>query len=155
MPEYNFNPRSREGSDDDGNGIDGYGGISIHAPAKGATQRSDSITYDTIFQSTLPRRERLFLLFSLSCHVYFNPRSREGSDFTSCLIQKDTIISIHAPAKGATNRYHYTRCKYGFQSTLPRRERHASEDKCEEIFEFQSTLPRRERLSIPPLYNLT
>ncbi len=35
------------------------GGISIHAPAKGATTKSAKIAIFQIFQSTLPRRERL------------------------------------------------------------------------------------------------
>ena len=37
--------------------------------------------------------------------MYFNPRSREGSDFTSlkfCI--QNILISIHAPAKGATSK---------------------------------------------------
>ena len=36
--------------------------------------------------------------------VYFNPRSREGSDLVSCFSSGDIPISIHAPAKGATVR---------------------------------------------------
>ena len=102
--EINFNPRSREGSD--GIDVSSNNGsiISIHAPAKGATPYtavpqtsledfnprsregsdrsvSSSVRIESLFQSTLPRRERLqppgygaMLLF------YFNPRSREGSD---------------------------------------------------------------------------
>ena len=36
---------------------------------------------------------------------YFNPRSREGSDWDSSITEiKSGIISIHAPAKGATAR---------------------------------------------------
>ena len=57
--DFYFNPRSREGSDT----LQEFGswleGISIHAPARGATRH--------------PRHR--FLL-----PVYFNPRSREGSD---------------------------------------------------------------------------
>ena len=77
----NFNPRSREGSDDSLPDIDPLGEISIHAPAKGATFivvfvfvvicisihapakgatfLPCSAAYLQIqFQSTLPRRER-------------------------------------------------------------------------------------------------
>ena len=32
----------------------------------------------------------------------FNPRSREGSDQIRELAERDTAVSIHAPAKGAT-----------------------------------------------------
>ena len=75
----------------------------------------------------------------------FNPRSREGSDrILRELIQirkvsihapakgatvdarelvKETEVSIHAPAKGATAQKVAGRLGYGFQSTLPRRER--------------------------------
>ena len=56
--------------------------ISIHAPVKGATRMSDLSGY-------LP--------------LYFNPRTREGCDYT--LVHAFVfvlIISIHAPVKGAT-----------------------------------------------------
>ena len=33
---------------------------------------------------------------------YFNPRSREGSDFWISDSAREIFISIHAPAKGAT-----------------------------------------------------
>ena len=33
---------------------------------------------------------------------YFNPRSREGSDTIHIISVNKSIISIHAPAKGAT-----------------------------------------------------
>ena len=54
--------------------------ISIHAPAKGATQIKLSNLNHIIFQSTLPRRERRKLLETMRIVVNFNPRSREGSD---------------------------------------------------------------------------
>ena len=100
-------------------------GISIHAPAKGATSSSSFICAMYIFQSTLPRRERpssglpgfppekfqstLPRRERLMCprptgssSIYFNPRSREGSDSASCRRMYFRCISIHAPAKGAT-----------------------------------------------------
>ena len=143
-----FNPRSREGSDNTRNGC--YGRsiiISIHAPAKGATdsgrkdlkyasrfqstlprrerpknlptisaqlqfqstlprrerQPSETETEEsTEFQSTLPRRERRGSRHSLQLLVYFNPRSREGSDTFVRRYVPRIYISIHAPAKGAT-----------------------------------------------------
>ena len=55
--------------------------ISIHAPARGATSC-----------------ERLLLHWKM----YFNPRSREGSDVSYDEILVDVCISIHAPARGAT-----------------------------------------------------
>ena len=41
-----------------------------------------------------------------SKYLYFNPRSREGSDPTpTALLSLGFQISIHAPAKGATGSY--------------------------------------------------
>ena len=78
----NFNPRSREGSDDLA--------FTMQMPV-------------ALFQSTLPRRERLFRLpESKRINKDFNPRSREGSDPKSL-----TVSQLSAK----------------FQSTLPRRER--------------------------------
>ena len=97
------------------------------------------------FQSTLPRRERPglppvhykdhyfnprsregsdnFLLLHQRCICYFNPRSREGSDFCWFQYSGDYLISIHAPAKGATPSANNPSNGIRFQSTLPRRER--------------------------------
>ena len=55
--------------------------ISIHAPAKGATQGHENTVYS---------------------YKYFNPRSREGSDLIRKFTRDIFSISIHAPAKGAT-----------------------------------------------------
>ena len=60
---------------------DDNAGISIHAPAKGATLGMVALNTSKAFQSTLPRRERLF-------------------GFNRTLDRPR--ISIHAPAKGAT-----------------------------------------------------
>ena len=99
--------------------------ISIHAPAKGATQRFVlSSTFCTKFQSTLPRRERPIALSAASGVSDFNPRSREGSDVQSLL---------HRPRSQL------------FQSTLPRRERPSWLWLVFRLMAFQSTLPRRER----------
>ena len=77
--------------------------ISIHAPAKGATQFSPLWLNLQLFQSTLPRRERRWdSNFYFKCFTYFNPRSREGSDIPITASNRAQVISIHAPAKGAT-----------------------------------------------------
>ena len=125
-----FNPRSREGSD----GLQTVAfavrrRISIHAPAKGATRElRDADEWEVLFQSTLPRRERL---------------ERK-------LHNKQTdIISIHAPAKGATSRPTSISSTAAFQSTLPRRERPPTQATPTARHDtFQSTLPRRERPTI-------
>ena len=54
--------------------------ISIHAPAKGATTIPTDTCGSTLFQSTLPRRERLPCVQLGDERKDFNPRSREGSD---------------------------------------------------------------------------
>ena len=109
-------------------------GISIHAPAKGATSRISCHLKPVLFQSTLPRRERLHGRRHDQQRTYFNPRSREGSDWLS---RCDGLY------------------RRKFQSTLPRRERHVTELQNVTTMTFQSTLPRRERLSwsmFPTLY---
>ena len=121
--------------------------VSIHAPAKGATVWSIIIrSYRIMFQSTLPRRERLKLISREWKRWQFQstlPR-RERHDK---LIQVNilTNVSIHVPAKGVTiRRYQKERVKK-FQSTLPRRERPGAGSKATPCTAFQSTLPRRER----------
>ncbi len=100
--------------------------ISIHAPARGATVFGfdyDEELYG--FQSTLPQGERLKGRTGAGTLTHFNPRSRKGSDtitklsvaqtktFQSTLPQGERLplslcltdcrmISIHAPARGAT-----------------------------------------------------
>ena len=59
--------------------------ISIHAPAKGATRKCAKLTTITLFQSTLPRRERLLSPIASFSFFNFNPRSREGSDVADFL----------------------------------------------------------------------
>ena len=76
--------------------------VSIHAPARGATSRDLARTYHRRFQSTLPHGERQTPGYQPPHRPGFNPRSRTGSDdglFISCLF---FIVSIHAPARGAT-----------------------------------------------------
>ena len=122
--------------------------ISIHAPAKGATQIAELGTTKTLFQSTLPRRERPDAVHRRASKQYFNPRSREGSDairmhktnhpntFQSTLPRRERLLRRDAVAASRI-----------FQSTLPRRERHSGLSfRSSSLYIFQSTLPRRERL---------
>ena len=99
--------------------------ISIHAPTRGATADAFVNSYDDfIFQSTLPREERLIprhmtkrqpnfnprshersdklLQLCIAFIYYFNPRSHERSDKPLIYKALQTIISIHAPTRGAT-----------------------------------------------------
>ena len=54
-----FNPRSHEGSDDGSIIYDTVCGISIRAPTRGATEFTGNVTDYYVFQSALPRGERL------------------------------------------------------------------------------------------------
>ena len=100
----NFNPRSRGGSDwgpldSDGHPIK----ISIHAPAGGATANdAKGLQASVLFQSTLPRGERLESDALRAYGANFNPRSRGGSDEVNNALIQVKFISIHAPAGGAT-----------------------------------------------------
>ena len=53
----------------------------------------------------------------------FNPRSHERSDSNGLMMFDDTLISIHAPTRGATILCNHRGLVFGFQSTLPREER--------------------------------
>ncbi len=109
-------------------------------------QQGDGFTADNIFQSTLPRGERPILPRSLRKQENFNPRSREGSDCSSSSnLQTALKISIHAPARGATLNLEKVVAVCKFQSTLPRGERHHQPVRQAPTLRFQSTLPRGER----------
>ncbi len=78
--------------------------ISIHAPAKGATRirninRGCSVHFNPRSREGSDRPQYRTIIHSI---VYFNPRSREGSDDAPETVYFVREISIHAPAKGAT-----------------------------------------------------
>ena len=119
-----FNPRSHEGSDVSGTGVEaGSDGISIHAPTRGATSSDKptnissyisihaptrgatgnvpSLALSPVFQSTLPRGERPVENGSYILPKIFQstlPRGERRCMETSKLVS----ISIHAPTRGAT-----------------------------------------------------
>ena len=62
-----------------------------------------SFTLIMQFQSTLPRGERHDYLRKRYFSRHFNPRSREGSDGITKIKEEIKMISIHAPARGATS----------------------------------------------------
>ena len=77
----NFNPRSREGSDDCLPCRRQVASISIHAPAKGAT--GDNMELDKLTAISIHAPAKGATRSATVHHrsiVYFNPRSREGSD---------------------------------------------------------------------------
>ena len=125
--------------------------VSIHAPARGATQqRATAVVEARRFN---PRsREGSDALSDCGCYERhcFNPRSREGSDSVGSLMtQLASNVSIHAPARGATPTAEETSpIQVQFQSTLPRGERPDNVTFSQHINRFQSTLPRGERRRI-------
>ena len=79
-----FNPRARRGRDC---------GSSLMA-----------VTFST-FQSTRPQGARLLSPAALRCCRCFNPRARRGRDgYLTDVNVIDGVVSIHAPAGGATKR---------------------------------------------------
>ena len=77
--------------------------VSIHAPAGGATFNVKSVRYSAHkFQSTRPRGARHRLDVRHPHHIGFNPRARGGRDVDRGNAIGLMIVSIHAPAGGAT-----------------------------------------------------
>ena len=97
--------------------------ISIRAPARGATKDGKYYSICWAFQSALPRGERQELKSLTIITANFNPRSREGSDLFFLMLCIFTLISIRAPARGATRPSGGTSSIFLFQSALPRGER--------------------------------
>ena len=121
-------------------------GISIHAPTRGATcirslsrgllyhfnprsyKRSDllhacHLVALLIFQSTLLQEERQQISFNVSYSTNFNPRSYKRSDAEMLRPGESTVISIHAPTRGATLFSRFSLFSLRFQSTLLQEER--------------------------------
>ena len=123
---FNFNPRSRKGSDIQHPVYRHDSAYFNPRSRKGSDfQPAGKDPFRLTFQSTLPQGERLKsgictspdlrisihapargapfspqerILFDL----HFNPRSRKGSDAVAVAFRNHKIISIHAPARGAT-----------------------------------------------------
>src|SRR5439155_1069587 len=100
-------------------------GVSIHAPARGATSEEAAKHPELQFQSTRPRgarrrkgqggrRESCFNPRARAGRDWrylerrfpggsFNPRARAGRDGRTPYVQALRNVSIHAPARGATS----------------------------------------------------
>ena len=78
-------------------------GISIRAPAKGATRRNRHGHHANPISIHAPAKESDTTALAIhTCRPDFNPRSHEGSDHPVLLARHEQAISIRAPAKGAT-----------------------------------------------------
>ncbi len=76
--------------------------ISIHAPARGATTVANPTPCPVQFQSTHPHGVRPRVASRDHRARDFNPRTRTGCDLSTPGTGILQIISIHAPARGAT-----------------------------------------------------
>ena len=119
-----FNPRPRAGGDRlDTRARATCSGVSIHAPARGATRLLWPIAPRTMFQSTPPRGGRPDCDRRRCRHLRrFNPRPREGGDMVG--IEHRQVaddVSIHAPARGATLRPAAARLHRGVSIHAPAR----------------------------------
>ena len=74
----------------------------------------------TKFQSTHPHGVRLDASINETANsISFNPRTRTGCDYKGSNLLHDSAVSIHAPARGATNAAVCTEGVRVFQSTHP------------------------------------
>ena len=124
--------------------------VSIHAPARGATQTvSAKSSADVVFQSTPPRGGRPQRSAHQRRHRSgFNPRPRAGGDCKRRRVDGySEVVSIHAPARGATGSgFRIRSMRPMFQSTPPRGGRLRLSGQIEVVDGvFQSTPPRGGR----------
>ena len=126
---YDFNPRSREGSDDSVQFTDDrLGVISIRAPARGATFLE--VVFSTSNLDFNPRSHEGSDFSHLHNHLHlwnFNPRSHEGSDI--CIGWYPTCGRYFNPrSHEGSDHFSYPPKDINtvFQSALPRGERLAA-----------------------------
>ena len=120
-----FNPRSREGSDQ---------------------EPQENKTENQYFNPRSREGSDFDTFYAALHHTHFNPRSREGSDFQIVIAFKRRKISIHAPAKGATPSSDFRIRFYDISIHAPAKGATYYWDNSQMSVKFQSTLPRRERL---------
>ncbi len=122
---HGFNPRARAGRDAETGCRNQAAQVSIHAPARGATNRRVMVTDKETVSIHAPARGAttpfLTACFSRSVSIHapargatlsgaqamrfsgrFNPRARAGRDRHRLRSHRCTRVSIHAPARGAT-----------------------------------------------------
>ena len=150
--DVHFNPRSHEGSDSQSNISNSVSCIiSIHAPTKGATLMPKK-SIDTLAKISIhaPTKGATTSIAASNCELMIISIHAPTKGATICSIPYSLFlrISIHAPTKGATCPY-LQMCTHLFHFN-PRS--HEGSDLISSslsvlIKVFQSTLPRRERLN--------
>ena len=104
-----FNPRTREGCDAQSGRKLAIADVSIHAPARGATLPEESANAGVSVSLHAPARGATPMCRITMISLCFNPRTREGCDQLMQPLPRIESVSIHAPARGAT-------CRTGNQS---------------------------------------
>ena len=121
--------------------------ISIHAPARGATQGGRGEAAKRPISIHAPARGATASNpISQAEQYYFNPRPREGGDVVASEYRFAIGISIHAPARGATQRIQPGTAPLMISIHAPARGATAVEVNFSTYPEFQSTPPRGGRL---------
>ena len=127
--------------------IGSYADISVHAPTRGATSNSLSFSIFSVFQSTLPREERLLgLNFKEANSIFQSTLPREERLLQQYLSHFQLLFQSTLPREKRRNYATTGDIPTKFQSTLPREERRTDKGPWLCVTEFQSTLPREERL---------
>ena len=123
-------------------------GVSIHAPARGATRGSHIHSSFLMFRSTPPRGGRRRSGSGATWQICFDPRPRAGGDPPGGARPLSARVSIHAPARGATVycRQHCRRSDVSIHA--PARGATTFQRFKGAVDEFRSTPPRGGRLYI-------
>ncbi len=101
---WDFNPRSREGSDPRRRYSSPKLGISIHAPARGATWTTEQLTDLRYISIHAPARGATFVItFQTDCIGFQSTLPRGERPPSGRRSDSRPRISIHAPARGATH----------------------------------------------------
>ena len=148
--------------------IGSYADISVHAPTRGATSNSLSFSIFSVFQSTLPREERLLGLNFKEANSIFQstlPREERRAKRT-CLPKEPSDFNPRSHERSDTTCDRLARGSYDFNPRSHERSDYIPHDKMalssisihaptrgattkRKLFTmlivFQSTLPREER----------
>ena len=142
-----FNSRAREGRDLTREQADVLMHVSIHAPARGATDGAIHSTYRFFVSIHAPARGATGISGMSFPPICFNSRAREGRDAGVVSLSGRNQVSIHAPARGATGvagKYAAARC---FNSRAREGRDGARTQDCRDVSSFQFTRPRGARHS--------
>ena len=120
-----FNSRARKRRDKAMNEGAEVFNVSIHAPARGATQLDEALKLVDRFQFTRPQEARLRYCPVLGLLGRFNSRARKRRDVVIVILSLSITVSIHAPARGATVLPWPRGTQHRFQFTRPQEARPA------------------------------